>query len=115
MSKDNEAAHTKRGRQFWIEQLQAFERSGAGQSLRAYAQSQGLNEHTAYGWRKRLRGEAECDAGAGTQRWTRVPIEPQKRSSAHYRVELPNGIAVEVGGAIDEDELGRVLRVVSGR
>ena len=110
MSKSKTMSPRKRGREFWIEQLRASERSGL--SLHAFAQSQGLNAHTAYQWRKRLGGESRS---AATQRWARVQVEPAQRSGARYRVQLPNGIAVEISGTLDEDELGRVLRVVAGR
>jgi transposase-like protein len=113
VSKIKSRTAARQGREFWLAQLQACER--AGQTVRAYAHEQGLNEHTAYTWRKRLRAEGSL-GGRTVRRWARVQVvEPAVSASTRYRVQLPNGMAVEFGGAIDEEELGRVLRVVAGR
>lgn len=115
MKKDNAAHRARRGREFWLEQLQACER--AGLTVRAFAQEHGLNEHTAYNWRKVLRAEGALPDGETSDTsdgspWARVEIAPV--TTARYRLELPNGVALELAGGFDDGELARLLRVAGG-
>ena len=112
MKNGSTTSPAQRGREFWLEQLRACE--AAALTIQAYAKSKGLNAHTAYTWRRRLRAEGVFE-NTDARRWARVQIEPSAPRSVRYRVELPNGWAIELGGGFEEAELARLLRMVGER
>jgi hypothetical protein len=89
----------------WRARLEAWDASGL--SLRAFAQREGLKAHTAWKWKRRLRGAAAVSAA-----FAPVVI----RSSASL---APSGFELVVGGVslrvppgFDEASLQRLLAVL---
>jgi len=98
MKEVNGIGPTKR-QQFWLEHLMRCRESG--QSLKAYAQANGLSVGTFYSYSKQYKGKAS----SGFAR-----VEPTPRATAApllCRVALPNGVTVELG--INGESLGAVL------
>lgn len=108
------AANTLTERQrFWLEHLRACEKSGL--AMTTYAERHGLAVSSLYMARSRLRasGPVESDSPKAA---TFVRVEPRSAdvtttSPRPCRVNLPNGVTVELG--VDGNELGTVLRAAA--
>lgn len=91
---------------YWLNHLRACEQ--AGQGMKAYALSQGLNIKTLYTWKKTL-------VKKGVLPRTR-PVRFQKAqimgavTTSEWRIQLPNGVAVAFSGSVDAGTLGTVLK-----
>lgn len=94
-------------RSFWLEHVRACEAGGT--SVVAYARAHGVNARGLYRWRSRFRREDAHSAVAG--RWVRT-VAPRPRP-AMVRVNLPNGVSVDLAGLGDESELSVVLRAAA--
>lgn len=82
---------------FWLEHLRAC---GSG-SLKAYAQTHGLDLRALYDAKARLKRKGALPAGAPA-RLVRVDVERASRrptDPAYCRVHLANGVAVELSCA----------------
>jgi len=89
--------------QFWLKHIRACEETG--QSMKAYALSQGLEVKDLYAWKKMLVKKGVLPR---TLRFQRARITPVMES--HWQVQLPNGVAVTFTGAVDAGTLGTVLK-----
>ena len=95
---------TERDR-YWLDHEAAVEASG--QTAKAYAAEQGLSLQAFYQARKRLRTLGFLPSGrqravrpkAKTPAFSKVELLTPRRSSADFRLGLPNGLTFEWSGA----------------
>ena len=96
---------TERDR-YWLDHDAAVVASG--QTAKAYAAEQGLSLHALYQARKRLRTLGFLPPGrqqravrpkAKTPAFSKVELLTPRRSSADFRLGLPNGLTFEWSGA----------------
>ena len=92
---------------YWLKHIQACEASG--ESLKAYAEAHGFEPGAIYAAKKVLIRKGLL--GTSPARFQRVhaAVVP----GCEWRVELPNGAAVEFSGTIDGGNLSTVLSAVS--
>ena len=94
-------------RSFWKHHLERWQRSGLRQ--RAYCHTNHLKSHQFYYWRRRiLKFEGEVSFMPVT-----LPVEPI-RSTQAVRVLMPNGLAIELQGWNEPDQLRQVIAMVAG-
>jgi len=99
-------------RTFWLHHVEAC--ASSGQGVPAYARDHALSAASLYRWRRKLRGEGRADAGA--RRWARVATPRSGHPApALYRITLPDGAVVELGGRVDASELEGVLAAATRR
>lgn len=108
MSGEGDRGELSRSEQsrYWLEHVEACERSGL--TSKSYAESQGLSVSRLYAWRKRLvaRGLWKRDAVvAPAERFQRV----QALSPNQWSIDLPNGVRIGFSGAVDSHALSAVL------
>ena len=94
-----------------------FEESGL--TLRAFGRREGVSYTTLQYWRRKFRDEAEEVRGRseGKPVWARVDVVPDpvpdEVRSTGFDVWLANGVTLEVPHDFDEDELRRLVGVLS--
>jgi hypothetical protein len=100
------AALTER-QQYWMKHIQACDR--AGQTSVDYAREHGLNVKSLYSSRKALAQKGELPR-LQPPRFQKAEVaggHPHRDSQ--WRIQLPNGVAVEFGGQVDAKTLSMVL------
>jgi hypothetical protein len=95
--------------QYWLKQLRACEH--AGQGMKAYALSQGLDIQALYSWKKAL-------VKKGFLPRTRLPRFQQAHVVAavvdsEWQIQLPNGVSVAFVSPMDARTLSTVLNTAA--
>ena len=106
MDSNKVAALTER-QQYWAKHIQACD--SAGQTSVDYAREHGLNVKSLYSARKTL---AEKDKLPQPQppRFQKAEVSSgHLHRDSQWRIQLPNGVAIEFGGQIDGKTLSMVL------
>ena len=107
---------------WWLAHVEACDLSGA--SMKAYAETHGLNLASFYCWKGQLKKLGVLDRdepGVRPSSACLVPIKVTPASSgaaaAVTRIELANGISIEAPWDLDADALCDVLRaaLVAGK
>ena len=106
---------------WWLAHVEACDLSGA--SMKAYAETHGLNLASFYCWKGQLKKLGVLDRdepGVRPSSACLVPIKVTPASSgaaAVRRIELANGITIEAPWNLDADALCDVLRaaLVAGK
>ena len=93
-----------------LKRIQACEASGM--SLSAYAAEHGLDVRSLYDARKVLKRRGVLAGNRKSVRFQRAEIAVGRRE-VQWRIELPNGAAIEFSGTVDSGGLSTVLSVVS--
>lgn len=103
---------------YWLEHVEACARSG--QTMRAYAESQGLSVQTLYSWKQQLRQSgalapaSRTPVSTGTSpRFQRLEVIPGV-DATHCRIELPNGVVVNWPVEADSQALGVIISALRG-
>jgi len=106
---------------YWLDHLQACE--GSGQSMRAYAESEGIPVKLLYSWKCQLRRRglwpvapersSSCPAPSPQLSFERVEVVGQA-SASHCRIELPNGVVVNWPVGADSARLAGLVSVLRG-
>ena len=94
----------------WLERIRDCEESG--QTTKAYADAHSLSVTAMYTWRKRLIKRGLWPSRA--ERFQQVQLTELARSSAEWRITLPNGVQVEFSGSVDGAEVSAVLTAALG-
>jgi hypothetical protein len=114
------AKAARRSREQWAAEIAGWRRSGLGSA--EYAQQRGLNRSTLLGWSYKVGAmEGQPVARRESSTPTRfLPVRVRAQAAAKVadasRIEivLTNGRLVRVAGAVDADELARVLAAAEG-
>ena len=90
----------------WRSRLEAWDASGL--TLRAYAIQEGLDPHTAWRWKKRLRGTTPSPAA------TFAPVVIDHASSGRGAFELVTaaGLTLRIPADFDEAALARLVALL---
>jgi hypothetical protein len=104
-----------------VEEIRAafarFEKSGL--TLKAFGEREQIPYTTLQYWRRKLRDAAEAAPGGseGKPAWARVDVVPDPAPdvarSTGFDVWLANGVTLEIPHDFDEDELRRLVGVLS--
>ena len=97
-------AHQRR----WLERIQACEASG--KSVAAYASEHGFPVRAMYDAKKTLVRKGVLP-GTRRTRFQRVARQ-SVRAGGDWRIQLPNGVAVDFSGTVDAGSLSTVLNTV---
>jgi hypothetical protein len=89
----------------WRGRLEAWDASGL--SLRAFALREGLNPHTAWLWKKRLRGLTPV-----TTSFASVVVGATPGSSAAFELVVRGGMALRIPPDFDEATLERLVALL---
>lgn len=110
MSAANEESLTQRQR-YWLAHLRACE--SAGQTMQAYAQQSGVGVRSLYDAKKRLKRLGVLASPGVTEpvHFDRIEVAPQP--PGRCRIELTNGVVVEMREVCDNGSLLSLLRTVS--
>lgn len=97
----------------WLEHVEAC--AATGSSMKAYAEAQGLDLQSFYLWKGRLKklGLIAVPEERHRQATGIVPVALRaapRTDKAHTRIELANGIVIEVPLNVDADALCGLLR-----
>ena len=89
----------------WLQHIEACR--SAGVSMKAYAESQGLDLQRFYFWKGQLKklGAIDANADAG-------PVDPVRlvpAAAPRARIQLSNGVSIEVPGDFDAAALAALL------
>jgi hypothetical protein len=103
----NKAAALTERQQYWVKHIRACD--SARQTSVDYAREHGLNVKSLYSARKALvqKGELPRPQPPRFQKAEVASDHPHRDSQ--WRIQLPNGVAVEFGGQIDARTLSIVL------
>ena len=101
-------ALTERQR-YWLEQIQACEASG--KTVAAYAAAHGLNPQAMYAGKKALVNKGVLPRSSAS-RFQRAEVI-DAGSVCAWRIQLPNGVAVDFSGTVDGVALATVLTVAA--
>ncbi len=91
----------------WLEVLRDCEYSG--QASKAYAEKRGIAVSSLYKWRKQLVQQGVWPGQDPPIRLDRIEPSGSPAPSNGCRIDLPNGIQIQVTGVIDEPSLSAVL------
>lgn len=83
----------------------------SGQSVAAFARRRGISAWTLYAWKRRL--AQERGAGPGQDRGFVEVQVVGSRKAPPIELELPQGVRVVVPSGVEEEDLRRVLAVLS--
>jgi hypothetical protein len=103
----NKAAALTERQRYWVKHIGACD--SAGQTSVDYAREHGLNVKSLYSARKALAEKGELP------RLQPPRFQKAEVSSSHlhrdsqWRIQLPNGVAIEFGGQVDAKTLSMVL------
>jgi len=101
-----EASLTER-QQYWLKHLRACE--AAGKTTIDYARAHGINVKTLYSARKALAEKGTLPRPQAI-RFQKVQTSSGPSSADNqWRIQLPNGVVVVFGGAVDAASLSVVL------
>lgn len=99
--------------QFWLEHVRACDESG--QSMRAYADANGLNAAEFYSWKATLRRKgAFVSKGASTGLFRKAEIV-DGHHLGRCRITLPSGIALDIEAGTEPTWVARLVSVLSGQ
>lgn len=92
----------------WRERI--AEQGLSGRTVAVFCRERGLKEWAFYEWKRRLRGSV-----GGKKRSRFIAVKKsgpvlEKR----LRVELPNGVRIELGGGLESEEVRGFLRELCG-
>ena len=111
-----QAGLTERQR-YWLEHLEACERSG--ETTKAYAKAHGLSPSMMYSWRKELTIRGVWSRRCGMSRpstFDRVEVVGEASPLlSTWRIVLPNGVQIGFSGIVDEAGLAAVLGAAKAR
>lgn len=93
--------------EFWQAHIEAWQHSG--QTLQAYAQSQGLSRSTFSRWRRRLSDPSPLHSSASAPPLARVEVVTAAAPAAPCRVSLPNGLSVDWPTDAPAERLAAIL------
>ncbi len=94
---------------YWQGIINEYTDSGLGGA--AFCREHGINPGRFYHWRRRLTDSNHCNESGGGF-FELIPCaSPNNRATIH--VQLPNGIAIEVGGGFDPVTLRAVIETVA--
>ncbi|WP_085440118.1 IS66 family insertion sequence element accessory protein TnpA [Magnetofaba australis] len=80
---------------YWLEHVRASERTGG--TLKAYADAQGLDVQEFYNQKGELRRKGLLDAAFEAEsRFARLTVEPDALPERRCRMELPNGVTLDL-------------------
>jgi hypothetical protein len=85
--------------------LEAWDASGL--TLRAYSLREGLNPHTAWRWKKRLRGTTPARTGFAS-----VVVEQASRRGAPFELVTASGLSLRIPADFDEASLARLVALL---
>jgi len=85
--------------------LDAWDASGL--TLRAYALREGLNPHTAWRWKKRLRGTTPVGTG-----FAAVVVEQASGRCAPFELVTASGLSLRIPADFDEASLARLVALL---
>ncbi|HEY2733725.1 MAG TPA: hypothetical protein VGI70_07055 [Polyangiales bacterium] len=80
--------------------------SASGLSLRAFAAREGLNPHTLWSWKAKLRSVTPTPPS-----FVAVTVQPPREEP--IEIVLPSGVTLRVAAHFDETTLTRVVRALS--
>jgi hypothetical protein len=94
---------------------------GSGLNLRAFGEREGIAYSKLLYWRRRLRSGSEEKQGAvrtsPSEGWTPVrviaDVIPEKQEARLVEVRLANGVLLGVPLGLEEDELRRLVGILS--
>jgi hypothetical protein len=95
---------------YWLGHIKACEASG--KTAAEYAAAHGLNARTLYGAKKVLVRKGVLPRTHGV-RFQRVQTASAVAVGGEWRIQLPNGVAVDFSGAVDGGTLSTVLHAVA--
>jgi hypothetical protein len=106
MAKTDEACLTER-QQYWLKHLRACD--AAGTTTIEYARAQGINVKTLYSARKAL-AEKGTSPRPQPPRFHKAQLATDPiRTDSQWHIQLPNGVVIAFGGAVDAKSLSLVL------
>jgi hypothetical protein len=106
MARPDESSLTERQR-YWLNHIRACDASG--QATIDYAREHGINVKSLYSARKALAAKGTLPPTQPT-RFQKVQVVGGNRASdGQWHIQLPNGLAVSFGGAVDAATLSLVL------
>ena len=108
MAEAKETTLTERQR-YWLEQIQACEVSG--KTVAAYAADQGLDAASMYAGKKMLVKKGVLPT-TRPSRFQRAQVAGVTVGN-EWRIQLPNGVAVEFSGVVDSGTLATVLNTAA--
>jgi hypothetical protein len=85
--------------------LEAWDASGL--TLRAYALREGLNSHTAWRWKKRLRGTTPAATSFAS-----VVVEHASGRGAPFELVTATGLSLRIPADFDEAALARLVALL---
>ena len=91
---------------YWQEQLDLF--LASGMSRKEFCEKQGYTTQTLRYWNKRLKGPAKAE-----QAFVRAKTRPTAASPSSMKVLLPNGVAIDYAGTVNESLL-KSLAAIGG-
>ncbi|MBA3562420.1 MAG: hypothetical protein H0W33_00120 [Gammaproteobacteria bacterium] len=99
--------------QYWLEHITAADASDG--TLVAYAAAHELNVKDLYQWKTAFARRGVLPGKAGKRAFVRVatPPPPAAALPTSCSITLPNGVRLQVAGALDATMLGEVLTAAS--
>lgn len=94
----------------WLGHIRACESSG--ESMRAYAEAQGLDLQAFYGWKWRLGRLGVLEKGESEPSFRRVEIQTARPRDDMIRIRLPNGVVIEVGAELDVSRVSALVKLL---
>ena len=93
--------------QYWLKHIRACD--AAGQTSVDYARAHGINVKSLYSARKAL-AEKSALPRPHTSRFQKAEVSASPiRTESQWHIQLPNGVVVAFGGAVDAKSLSLVL------
>lgn len=106
MAETDSASLTER-QQYWLKHIRACD--AAGQTSIDYAREQGINVKSLYSARKAL-AEKGTLPRPQPSRFQKAQLSSSPiRTDSQWHIQLPNGVTVAFGGAVDTKSLSLVL------
>ena len=106
MDSSKAAVLTER-QQYWMKHIRACD--NAGQTSVDYTREHGLNVKSLYSARKALAQKGELPRPQ-PPRFQKAEVSSSLlHRDSQWRIQLPNGVAVEFGGQVDAETLSMVL------
>ena len=107
----NKAAALTERQQYWMKHIRACD--SAKQTSVDYAREHGLNVKSLYSARKTLAQKGELPR-LQLPRFQKAEVSSgHLRRDSQWRIQLPNGVAVEFGGQVDARTLSMVLSTIA--
>ena len=95
---------------FWLDHVQACGMSS--QSMRAYAEANGLNVSTFYAWKKALRRKGAIGGPPLAEPPLFHKAVVSNRRIGRARVQLPSGVTLEFDGSADPLWVATLIRAL---